>query len=26
MKQWVADYIRAQKAAHDPIPTEAWWN
>jgi D-sedoheptulose 7-phosphate isomerase len=23
MKQWVADYIRAQKAAHDSIPVEA---
>ena len=23
MKQWLADYIRAQKAAHDSIPPEA---
>lgn len=23
MKQWVSDYIRAQKAAHDSIPVEA---
>jgi len=23
MKQWIADYIRAQKAAHDSIPGEA---
>lgn len=23
MKQWVSDYIRAQKAAHDSIPAEA---
>jgi len=23
MNQWVADYIRAQKAAHDSIPTQA---
>ena len=23
MKQWVSDYIRAQKAAHDSIPPEA---
>ena len=23
MKQWISDYIRAQKAAHDSIPSEA---
>src|SRR2546428_10642223 len=23
MKQWIGDYIRAQKAAHDSIPAEA---
>ena len=23
MKQWISDYIRAQKAAHDSIPVEA---
>jgi len=23
MKQWIADYIRAQKAAHDSIPADA---
>jgi len=23
MKQWIADYIKAQKAAHDSIPVEA---
>jgi len=23
MKQWIADYVRAQKAAHDSIPVEA---
>ncbi len=23
MKQWIADYLRAQKAAHDSIPQEA---
>ncbi len=23
MKQWIADYIKAQKGAHDSIPTEA---
>jgi D-sedoheptulose 7-phosphate isomerase len=23
MKQWISDYIRAQKAAHDSIPAEA---
>src|SRR3989449_10005052 len=23
MKQWIADYIKAQKAAHDSIPPEA---
>jgi D-sedoheptulose 7-phosphate isomerase len=23
MKQWIADYVKAQKGAHDSIPTEA---
>src|SRR5512139_2884863 len=23
MKQWISDYIKAQKAAHDSIPVEA---
>ena len=23
MNQWITDYIRAQKAAHDSIPVEA---
>jgi len=23
MKEWIADYIRRQKAAHDSIPLEA---
>ena len=23
MKNWISDYIRAQKAAHDSIPVEA---